>query len=145
MKFEMRELMGDDLFVLLNIISRLGIKEDIVKMFQGSAELVSTQQVETLKKKHKGDDAALEKALNELLTKAFEGRGMAMMAELLIRVLENLIHVKDDLNKLLADVCAVDIKTIKELGLKDYTELVVGFFKKPDLVDFMRLLASLIK
>lgn len=145
MKFEMRELMGDDLFVLLNIISRLGIKEDIVKMFQGSAELVSAQQVETLKKKHKGDDAALEKALNELLTKAFEGRGMAMMAELLIRVLENLIHVKDDLNKLLADVCAVDIKTIKELGLKDYTELVVGFFKKPDLVDFMRLLASLIK
>lgn len=133
------------MFVLLNIISRLGIKEDIVKMFQGSAELVSAQQVETLKKKHKGDDAALEKALNELLTKAFEGRGMAMMAELLIRVLENLIHVKDDLNKLLADVCAVDIKTIKELGLKDYTELVVGFFKKPDLVDFMRLLASLIK
>ena len=123
MKFEMRELMGDDLFVLLNIISRLGIKEDIVKMFQGSAELVSAQQVETLKKKHKGDDAALEKALNELLTKAFEGRGMAMMAELLIRVLENLIHVKDDLNKLLADVCAVDIKTIKELGLKDYTKI----------------------
>lgn len=145
MKFKMRELMGDDLFVLLNIVSRLGIKEDILKLFQGSSDMVSAQQVEALKKKHKGDDAALEKALNELLTKAFEGRGMAMMAELLVRVLENLVHVKDDLNKLLADVCGVTPKQIKELGLKDYTELVVGFFKKPDLVDFMRLLASSIK
>lgn len=137
--------MGDDLFVLLNIISRLGIKDDIVKMFQGSAELVSAQQVEALKKKHKGDDAALEKALNELLTKAFEGRGMAIMAELLIKVLENLIYVKDDVNKLLADVCGVDVKRIKELGLKDYTAQVVAFFKKPDLVDFMQLLVSSIR
>lgn len=118
MNYEMRELRGDDLFVLLSIVGKLDIKDDFVKMFERNA--VTDSEVDA------------------------EKRGMEATANLLQTVLKNIGSVKNDINALLADLCGVNVNEIKKLGLKDYTTVLINFFKKPELKDFFTSIASLL-
>jgi len=68
---------------------------------------------------------------------------MEVMANLLQKVLMNLGTVKKDINSLLADLTGQTVKDIQNLGLKEYTALVIAFFKKPELADFFSSIASL--
>lgn len=145
MKYQMRELRGDDLFILLNIISRLELQDDLVSLFETTQDIITSDDIAALKEKHKDDEIALKAELNKLMEKALEKRGMKVMANLLVKVFANLKIVKEELNELFAELCGVPIKEIKELGLKDYTTLIVAFFKKPELKDFFTSLASLMQ
>lgn len=120
MSYEMRELRGDDLFTLLSIVGKLDIKDDFVKIFEKNSEASTNSETDA------------------------EKRGMEAAANLLQTVLKNIGTVKDDINTLLADLCGVNTKEIKELGLKDYTTLLINFFKKPELKDFFTSIASLL-
>lgn len=134
MAIEMRELQGDDLFLLLTIVGKLNIKDDLVEIFQNNMESELTSD-------HK--KKAPTKA--ELAKKEIEARrrGMEGMATLIQRVLLNLPTVKHDVNSLLAAVTDLNEKEIGELGFKDYTDLVVRFFKKEELQDFLQSITSL--
>ena len=118
---EMRELKGDDLFPLLEIIGKLDIKDEFVALFDSED----------------GPDAEDEQAV--------EKRGMGIMANLLQAVLKNIGSVRKDLNALLADLCGVNPEEIKELGLTEYVTLLKDFFTKPELADFFKSIASLPK
>ena len=144
MALEMRELRGDDLFVLLNIIGKVGIEEELVALFEGTTAPLDPKKVEAIKKENKGDEEAIKAELDKLMNKLLERRGMEVSAKLIMKVFRNIELAKNEINQMLANVCNVDIKTIKELGLKDYTEQVIAFFKKPELVDFIRSLVSLL-
>ena len=144
----MRELRGDDLFPLLTMIGKLDIKDDFVKLFEEQAE----NEINPLKepqdhKKKEPTKVELERLEKERIEreKEIEKRGMEIMANLLQTVLLNITNVKEDINKLLADLCGVSLKEVKELGLKDYTSLIVSFFKKPELKDFFTSIASLMQ
>lgn len=121
MKFEMRELRGDDLFPLIHILGKLDITDDFVALY-GNMEKIS------------GTKEEVEKLLEE--------RGMKVVARVLKKIMLNLQDIKGDLNAFLAELCGVKTEQIKELGLKDYTALVVSFFKKPELLDFFKSIAS---
>lgn len=145
MTLAMRELKGDDLFSLLGIVGKLDIKDEFVKMFERNVE--ASEKVVPLdhqeKTPTKAEQAKIEKAKVKEEKEA-QKRGMTMMAEMLQKTLRNLVNVKQDINELLADLTNTDIQTIKSLNLSDYTALVVGFFKKPELADFFSSIASLL-
>jgi hypothetical protein len=134
MSLEMRELKGDDLFALLSIVGKLDIKDEFVKMFETNAA------VEPADHKKKAPTKA-ELAKQEANA---EKRGMEVMAGLLQLVLLNAGKIKGDMNALFAELTGTTKKEIEGLNLKEYTGLIVGFFKKPELADFFSSIASLL-
>ena len=137
MDLEMRELRGDDLFVLLPIIGKLDIKDGFVKLFNEEDQPVINMQDHKKKKSTKAEQEKIEKAI--------EQRGMTIVADLLQTVMLNIGNVKNDINTLLADLCSVSVSEITALNLKDYTGLIVVFFKKRELMDFFTSIASLMQ
>lgn len=137
MSLEMRELKGDDLFALLSIVGKLDVKDEFVKMFETNAE--SSKVVPMDKDKKAPTKAELAKQEAEA-----DKRGMNVMANLLQMVLLNAGKIKDDMNALFANLTGKSKKEIETLGLKDYTSLIINFFKKPELADFFSSIASLL-
>ncbi|MGL9794421.1 hypothetical protein [Enterococcus sp. DIV1283b] len=145
MNLEMRELKGDDLFSLLSIVGKLDIKDEFVEMFEKNVE--SAEKVVPLdykdKKPTKAEQAKIDKA-KEKAEKEAQKRGMEMGAKMLQKTLRNLKSVKFDINELLAELTATDVSTISTLGLTEYTTLIITFFKKPELIDFFKSIATLL-
>jgi len=136
MTLEMRELKGDDLFTLLSIVGKLDIKDEFMKMFEDNSNAGKVVPMD----KQKKEPTKAEKAKQEAEA---EKRGMEVMANLLQKVLANIGTIKKDINSLLADLTGQTVKDIQNLGLKEYTALVIAFFKKPELADFFSSIASL--
>lgn len=138
MTLEMRELKGDDLFTLLSIVGKLDIKDEFMKMFEDNSNAGKVVPMDKQKKEPTKAELAKQEA-------EAEKRGMEVMANLLQKVLMNLGTVKKDINSLLADLTGQTVKDIQNLGLKEYTALVIAFFKKPELADFFSSIASLLQ
>lgn len=143
MTLEMRELKGDDLFTLLSIVGKLDIKDEFMKMFEKNvaAETIVPMDHQT-KTPTKAELVKIAK-IKAAEDKEAQKRGMEMMAEMLQKTLLNLKVIKLDINELLAELTATDVKTISDLGLKEYTALIIRFFKKPELADFFSSIATL--
>lgn len=141
----MRELRGDDLFSLLSIVGKLDIKDEFVEMFEKNVE--SAEKVVPLdhkdKKPTKAEQAKIDKA-KEKAEKEAQKRGMEMGAKMLQKTLRNLKSVKFDINELLAELTATDVSVVSTLGLTEYTTLIITFFKKPELIDFFKSIATLL-
>lgn len=133
----MRELKGDDLFTLLSIVGKMDIKDEFIKMFEDNTQ--SDKVVPMDHKQKEPTKAELAKQEAEA-----EKRGMQAMAGMLQKVLLNAGTLKGDINSLLADLTGKPKKTIESLGLKEYTALIIAFFKKPELADFFSSIASLL-
>ena len=82
---EMRELKGDDLFPLLEIVGKLDIKDEFVALFDSDD----------------GPDAEDEQAV--------EKRGMEIMANLLQTVLKTLCHTVENLAESIQFIPATDV------------------------------------
>ena len=132
----MRELKGDDLFTLLSIVGKMDIKDEFIKMFEDNTQ--SDKVVPMDHKQKEPTKAELAKQEAEA-----EKRGMQAMAGMLQKVLVNAGKLKGDINSLFADLTGEKITNIESLGLKDYTGLIIAFFKKPELADFFSSIASL--
>jgi len=117
MEINMRELNAGDLFPVLSIIGKLEIKDEL------ASALATSQQA----------------GLND------EERGVQIMAGVLQGVLKNIDKVHYDLNDFLANISVNDLGNLDELSLGDYTELIIAFFKKPELGAFFKSLGSLMK
>lgn len=133
----MRELQGGDMFVLLGIIGKLDIKDEVVRLY----EKQQAKPIQLMDHKKKELTAA-QKAAKE---KELELRGVGLVADLIQVVLANISNAKTEINSLLAELTGTSIETIEKLGFADYTGLIVGFFKKPELKDFLTSISSLLK
>ena len=141
MTLEMRELKGDDLFTLLAIVGKMDIKDEFMTLFQNNVESGSVANVVPLDHKKKQPTKA-ELAKQEAEA---ERRGMEAMAGMLQKVLLNAGKLKGDINALLADLTGETLATVQNLSLKDYTGLIITFFKKPELADFFSSIASFLQ
>ena len=137
MTLEMRELKGDDLFTLLSIVGKMDIKDEFVKIFEQNVD--SEKVVPMDHKKKEPTKAELAKQEAEV-----QKRGMEAMASLLQKALLNAGKIKGDMNALFADLTGRPKREIEALGLKEYTALIITFFKKPELADFFSSIASLL-
>ena len=138
MTLEMRELKGDDLFTLLSIVGKMDIKDEFMLLFKQNSEASTVEPADHKKKQPTKADLAKQEA-------DAEKRGMEAMAGMLQKVLLNAGKLKNDINTLLSDMTGEPLNTIQNLSLKDYTALILAFFKKPELSDFFSSIASLLQ
>lgn len=132
----MRELRGDDMFSMLSIIGKLDIKDDLVELFEKQQEKDGKMLGHLSKKPTKAEKEKQEKML--------EKRGMQMIAGLIQTILANINKAKLDINTFLADLTNTSIQEIQGLNFVDYTQLLVKFFKKPELKDFLTSISSIL-
>lgn len=146
-KLEMRELKGDDLFTLLNIIGKLDIKDEFMKMFEENLKSEENKLKPQDHKKKEPTKAEKAKALEEKKKKelAAQKRGMEAAASLMQKVLMNANKLKIEINDLLSDLTGEELKVIQSLKLMEYTNLIIRFFKKEELKDFFTSIASLMQ
>lgn len=133
---ELRELRGDDMFSMLSIIGKLNIKDDLVELFEKQQDKDSKMLGHLSKKPTKAEKEKQEKML--------EKRGMQMIAGLIQTILANINKAKLDINTFLADLTNTSIQEIQGLSFVDYTQLLVKFFKKPELKDFLTSISSIL-
>ena len=148
MTLEMRELKGDDLFTLLSIVGKMDIKDEFMTSFQKNVESGSVANVVPLDHKKKQPtkaELAKQEADKAKQEAEAERRGMEAMAGMLQKVLLNAGKLKGDINALLADLTGETLVTVQNLSLKDYTGLIITFFKKPELADFFLSIASFLQ
>ena len=148
MTLEMRELKGDDLFTLLAIVGKIDIKDEFMTLFQNNVESGSVANVVPLDHKKKQPtkaELAKQEADKAKQEAEAERRGMEAMAGMLQKVLLNAGKLKGDINALLADLTGETLATVQNLSLKDYTGLIITFFKKPELADFFLSIASFLQ
>ena len=148
MTLEMRELKGDDLFTLLAIVGKMDIKDEFMTLFQNNVESGSVANVVPLDHKKKQPtkaELAKQEADKAKQEAEAERRGMEAMAGMLQKVLLNADKLKGDINALLADLTGETLATVQNLSLKDYTGLIITFFRKPELSDFFSSIASLLQ
>ena len=138
MTLEMRELKGDDLFTLLSIVGKMDIKDEFMMLFKQNSEASTVEPMDHKKKQPTKADLAKQEA-------DAEKRGMEAMAGMLQKVLLNAGKLKNDINTLLSDMTGEPLKNIQNLNLKDYTALILAFFRKPELSDFFSSIASLLQ
>lgn len=132
----MRELRGDDMFSMLSIIGKLDIKDDLVELFEKQQEKDGKMLGHLSKKPTKAEKEKQERML--------EKRGMQMIAGLIQTILANINKAKLDINTFLADLTNTSIQEIQGLNFVDYTQLLVKFFKKPELKDFLTSISSIL-
>ncbi|ELC8435090.1 hypothetical protein [Clostridium perfringens] len=122
-KLEMRELSGQDTFLMLKVMSKTGAKKGI-KEFLGKQGSFG-----------KGDKTEEE----------YQKIGIEVMLDVADTIMANLDNAKEDINKLLANLCEVEVEEIKSLHFLEYNTLVFDFFKKEELKGFLKLIFSLLK
>ncbi|MCJ7839982.1 hypothetical protein MUB24_03445 [Lederbergia sp. NSJ-179] len=149
MTLEMRELKGDDIFTLLGIVGKLGIKDEFIQLFEQNVES-NADKIAAIPQDHKKKEptkAELKRIEEEKarLEQEAQRRGMEAIAGLMQKLLLNINKIKPDINSLLADLTGKNEEEIKNLGLKEYSGLIVQFFKKPELRDFFSSIASLLQ
>ena len=114
---KMRELKGDDIFTMLGILGKLDCQEEIMALVYG----------------------AFNSAEKDL-----EKRGTKVVAGLVFAVMKNINKAKDDINSFLADLTGKEVSEINSLSMIDYTKLLTAFFKKEELKDFFKSIASVL-
>lgn len=122
-KLEMRELNGQDTFLMTPIIAKLNI-DDVIKVIR--------------EERSKYEDA-------ELSETEIEDLGIEVAVKAMSAVLGNIDKVQKDLNRLLAKVCDTTIKEIESLGFADYNMLIIELFKQDEFKDFFKRLYSSFK
>ena len=120
-KIEMRKLNGQDLFPMLKILSKVKVKDMVLDFLK------------------KRDKLSKGKEVTEEETKEI---GMEVFADIIDTAMCNLDLAKEDINKLLANLCNVRIDEIQNLGMIEYTKLVMEFFSKEELSDFFKCISS---
>lgn len=116
MNLTMRTLKGTDIFTVLRLLSKLGVKDLVLDMFTNT---------ELSKVKDTKDLAILQ-----------EDKGLNFMAVIFETLTEKLPLIEEDLNKFLGDLTGNDAKEIADLEFGEYMELVMAFFKKDELKAF---------
>ncbi len=122
-KLEMRELNGQDTFLLLPIVAKLEISDAI-------------KYVEKQRGKY---------ADEELSQEEIDIVGAELFAKALEVILVNIDKVQNDINKLLANMCNTTQKEIKELDFAEYNMLIIELFTQEGFKAFFKQLYSSLK
>lgn len=129
--YEFRKLGAPDVFDMVRIINKIGIKE-FKSCFQGDGIKDLIRGLIEAEKEAGGDDSNIVRV----------GVGVAMeMASVLF---EKLPTIENDLYKLLAQTSNLTVEEIKAPGnAVMFFEMVIDFLKKEEFPDFMRVVSKL--
>lgn len=132
MEYTIRTLNAEDIFPVVNIISKIGISE-IKKSFNGAAIHSLVKDV----KKEKGKDVD-----NDTLTKEV---GVSIFFDFAEIVLKNLGKCKEEIFEFMSSVTSISVADLKTLSPAEFMEMVIAVFKKNEFKDFMRVVLKFVK
>lgn len=128
--YEFRRLNSEDIFLMVNIISKIGIRE--FKGIFGDAEM------------QRSFAAIMESGEKANNTSVYAAFGVAMLPIVDV-LLGNLNKCKDDIFSLLAQVSGVEVDKLKKMDGVTFLEMVIDFVKKPEFPDFFKVVSKLFK
>ena len=126
--YELRNLTADDVFPMLQIVSKIGIKE-----FKGCFE--SPEVAKMIK------DAASGEGQDDVKTSV----GVAVALDMASIVMANMTSCKKDIYQFLAQISGMTTKEVSDLPMVTFLEMIVDVFKKDEFKDFFQVVAKLLK
>ena len=124
--YTLREMNADDLFVMVKIINKIGVKE--VKNCFNAAE-VKQAMANT-----EGTDDELAAAV-----------GLHVMMEIATLVMEHLPECKTDIYMFLASLSGMKAEEIAALPMGDFFDMFMDVLKHPNFADFFQRVIGLFK
>lgn len=147
MQLTMRELKGDDLFTMLNIVGQLEIEDEFKALFETNISEEADKKIVELndfKKKEPTKQGEADLRVKQLEAQKEQAlRSAEFGAKIVAKFIRNANKLRDEINPFLAELTDVDVKTIRQLSLMEYTGLIKGFIKKEELKDFFSSIATL--
>lgn len=130
--YELRGLEADDLFIMVNIISKIGIKE-----FKGCFESDAVKAaIKTMFEQKKNADGDSEKA--EADDDGFVSVGISVALDIAAILMANIGKCKNDIYALLANLSGMKEKEIAKLPIKTFTGMIYDLVKKEEFADFFQ-------
>ena len=126
--YELRNLTADDVFPMLQVISKIGVRE--FKSCFESPEVKKAIERMASGKKDQGEVAAIG------MTVAFDLAGV---------IISNLASCKNDIYLLLSQLSGMTTKEIASLPMVTFMGMIVDVIKKEEFKDFFQLVAGLLK
>lgn len=133
--YELRELMADDMFVMFNIISKIGVKE--FKACFASEEVRAA--VLNMAKTGADDDKAQDSGDDVVSV------GISVALDIASIVLSNIGKCKNDIYTLLAQLSGMNVGDVAKLPMKTFTSMVIDLVKKEEFADFFQDVIKLFK
>lgn len=121
--YVMRDLEGDDAFLMIRILSKIGI-DRLKKCMEANSVKASVK----IMMDKETDAAAKDEAMNSI--------GIALMLEVASAVMERLPDCRDEIYTLLAQVSGQKFEDIAHMKLIPLTRMIKEFFRKPEFSDF---------
>lgn len=130
--YTFRKLSADDMFLMFNIISKIGIREFRACFEDETIGKLLKKFTTKTEEEESNDEAALYTLATVALLPAID------------IILGNLSKCKEDMLTLLSQVSGMKVKEIREDAIL-FMEMVVDFLHKPEFPDFMRVVSKLFK
>ncbi len=121
--YTLRELEGDDAFLMISILSKIGI-ERLKKCMEANAVKAAAR----IMMDKEADAKAKDEAMNSI--------GIALTLEIASTVLERLPDCKTEIYTLLAQVSGMAYEEVAHMKLIPLTKMIKEFFRKPEFPDF---------
>ena len=132
--YTFRKLGAEDVFLMVSIISKIGIKEFKTLLEGGDFKNILSKFTEEAREKADETDEASVTAL-----------GASIFLELATTVICNLRKAENEIFQMLSNTSNLSVKEVRKLGLADFTEMIVDFFKKDEFKDFIKVVSKLFK
>ena len=121
-KLTLRPLRGDDVFAVFELVDKLELIEPLTDLVKGN---LRETFLELANDEKDGQDADV-------------AVGMEIVLKLSKIAVKNVPKARTEINDLLGDLTGTDAKTVANLPIKEYFELVTAFFKHNDLRELLQ-------
>lgn len=140
--YELRTLCADDIFPMVNIISKIGI-DNMASCFDAKemADMMNTVSSNS-DESADGEEASDKNAMADMFTKQI---GIKVVMKLVGLLLKNIGKIKKDLYQFLAGLSGMTEKEIAALPMGTFTQMIVDVFKKEEFSDFFQVVSGLLK
>ena len=127
MNFELRELKATDLFGMVKILNGIGLSE--IK------EAININEIKNARKNVTDDNQ----------TDIWSEIGVNVVMSVLGVVLNNIPRVEKELYSFIGGVANLKPTQVANLGIVDFTDLLIAIFKKEEFKDFFNRASKLIQ
>lgn len=133
--YELRELVADDMFIMSDIISKIGVKE-----FRACFEPEEVRAAVLNMAKTGADDDKAQDSGDDVVSV-----GISVALDIASIVLSNIGKCKNDIYTLLAQLSGMKAGDIAKLPMKVFMGMVIDLVKKEEFADFFQDVIKLLK
>ena len=127
--YELRDLTADDMFPMIQIISKIGIRE-----FKSCFESENVKKLVAEMTSGKASKDELKATV-----------GVTVAFDLASVILSNLSNCRDDIYLLLSQLSGMTAKEVAQLPMMTFVEMIIDVIKKKEFADFFQAAVKLFK